>query len=132
MHVGTPEPPCHGQHGGSPSSPVTVHPDIELPRVHATQVPTTEVSSGILGGVESGTIDRRDEGANPLHKSFVGSGGPYFHHPSAIMPMGASKLGRPPLPPLESSRFWRGDGFMKEDGIALRITAKNSVDFSAR
>ena len=45
-------------HGGSPSSPVTVHPDIELPRVHATQVPTTEVSSGILGGVESGTIDR--------------------------------------------------------------------------
>ena len=39
------------------------------------------------------------EGANPLQKSFVGSGGPYFHHPSAIMPMGASKLGRPPLPP---------------------------------
>ena len=52
-------------HGGSTSSPVTMHPAIELTRVHATQVPTTEVSSGILGGVESGTIDRREEGEYP-------------------------------------------------------------------
>ena len=64
------------RHGGSPSSPVTVHPDIELPRVHATQVPTTEVSSGSLGGAESGTIDRRESarrGGEPP-KQFCGGG----------------------------------------------------------
>ena len=94
------------RHAGSPSSTGTVHLRHRVAEGTRTQVPTTEVSSGGLGGVESGTIDRREEGASPLAKSFVGgSEGPYFHHPSGPIPMGASELGRPPLhppPPLEN------------------------------
>ena len=46
-------------------APPTVHPAIELARVHADQVPTTEVSSGILAGVGSRSKGRLNADAVP-------------------------------------------------------------------
>ena len=47
-------------------TPPTVHPAIELARVHANQVPTTEVSSGILAGVGLRSKGRQRKRSPPL------------------------------------------------------------------
>ena len=92
-HVGTPEPPCHGRHAGSPSSTEPFTNDIELPKVRATPVPTTEVSSGILAGVGSGSIDLSRNA--PLQKIILWGG----WQPVLPPPDGATELGRLPHPP---------------------------------
>ena len=54
-------------------TPPDVHRAIELTRVHANQVPTTEVRSGILAGVGSGSIDLSRNADTPCQKLLGGA-----------------------------------------------------------